>query len=125
MSGARLVACREKALGILAVVFVAGLATGVLGTRAYDRHAGPEMAANPVQEQTEVAVERLHRDLDLTQEQAEKLKIILDEHIMLEADLLSQMRSLQQQGRTEILGVLTAEQKAKFETLVMPVSTGP
>lgn len=125
MSGARLVACREKALGILAVVFVAGLATGILGLRVYDRRLAPSAAQNPVQEQTGVAVERLHRDLDLTAEQAEKLRVILDEHIMLEADLLAQMRALQQQGRTEIMAVLTPEQKAKFESRVMPVSTGP
>ncbi|MCB9385649.1 MAG: hypothetical protein H6509_13620 [Bryobacterales bacterium] len=124
MSELRLTAYREKALGILAIVFVAGLATGVLGTRAYDRHAD---AANsdPLQQQVAVAMDRLRGDLNLNDEQAERVQAILDHYIMFEADLLSQVRSLQQQGRKEILEVLDAEQRSKFETMVRPVSAGP
>lgn len=125
MSDARLVACKEKAYGILAIVFAAGLATGILGVRAYDRRSSPAVVENPLEQQTEVAIERLNRDLELSARQQEDLKVILDEHIMMEADLMSQMRALQQQGRDEILKVLTSEQKAKFESLVTPISTGP
>lgn len=125
MSEARLSACKEKAYGILAIVFVAGLSTGVLGVRAFDRHSGSTVAGGSLEVQTEVAIERLNRDLDLSLDQQQKLQIILDEHIMLEADLLSQMRTLQQQGRSEILQVLTPDQKAKFDSMVTPVSTGP
>ncbi len=124
MSEARLVACREKALGILLVIFVAGLASGILGTRAYDRHAA-QVKLNPLEQQREVAMERLSRDLSLDADQARKVQTILDEYIMMEADLLSQVRTLQQQGRKEILQVLEPEQRTKFETMVRPVSTGP
>ena len=125
MSEARLLACREKAFAILAIVFVAGLATGVFGLRAYDNHAAGPIVDNPPHQQTVVALERLNRDLSLTPEQAEKLQIILDEHIMMEADLMAQMRALQQQGREEILKVLEPEQRAKFETMLHSVSTEP
>ncbi|MEZ5365911.1 MAG: hypothetical protein R2748_27160 [Bryobacterales bacterium] len=124
MSELRLSAYREKALGILAIVFVAGLATGVLGTRAYDRHMDATKG-DPLQQQASVAMDRLTHDLDLNDEQAERVQAILDHYIMFEADLLSQVRSLQQQGRKEILEVLDAEQRSKFETMVRPVSTGP
>lgn len=124
MSEARLVACREKAVGILAVVFVAGLATGILGTRTYDHHVA-EAPPNPLEQQTSVAMERLSRDLSLNDEQAEKVRSILDDYIMFEADLLAQVRTLQQQGRQEILQVLDPEQREKFETMVRPVSTAP
>jgi hypothetical protein len=124
MSEARLVACREKALGILTVVFVAGLATGILGTRSYDRYAAAP-PLDPLQQETAVAMDRLSRDLELNDEQAAKVRAILDSYIMLEADLLSQVRTLQQQGRKEIIGVLDANQREKFETMVRPVSTAP
>ena len=124
MSEARLIACREKALGILAIVFVAGLATGVLGTRAYD-HNVATVRVNPLEQQTSVAMERLNRDLSLDDEQAQKVRAILDHYIMFEADLLDQVRSLQQQGRQEILEVLNDEQREKFQTMVRPVSTAP
>ena len=99
MSEARLIACREKALGILAVIFVAGLATGILGTRGYDRYV-EKKTANPLEQQSAVAIERLRRDLSLDEEQANKVRTILDEYIMMEADLLSQVHTLQQQGRS-------------------------
>ena len=124
MSEARLIACREKALAILAVVFVAGLATGILGTRAYDRHMA-KVTADPLEQQRDVAMERLSRDLALDDQQASKVQTILDEYIMLEADLLSQVRSLQQQGRNEILQVLDANQRTKFENMLRKVSTAP
>jgi hypothetical protein len=124
MSEARLVACREKALGILLVVFVAGLATGILGTRSYDNHLA-RAAVDPLAPQKAVAMERLTRDLSLNDDQAGRVQTIIDEYIMMEADLLSQVRTLQQQGRSEILQVLEPEQRTKFETMVHPVSTAP
>ena len=125
MSEARLVACREKAFGILAIVFVAGLATGVLGVRAYDHQAEAPVTQSPLQQQTAVAIERLNRDLDLSPKQADRLKVILDDHIMMEADLLAQMRQLQQQGREEIMQVLDEGQKTKFTVMLQTVSAGP
>ena len=124
MSEARLIACREKALGILAVIFVAGLATGILGTRGYDRYV-EKKTANPLEQQSAVAIERLRRDLSLDEEQANKVRTILDEYIMMEADLLSQVHTLQQQGRSEILEVLDPDQRTKFETMLRNVSTAP
>jgi hypothetical protein len=124
MSEARLIACREKALGILAVIFVAGLATGILGTRGYDRYV-EKKTANPLEQQSAVAIERLRRDLSLDEEQANKVRTILDEYIMMEADLLSQVHMLQQEGRSKILQVLDPEQRTKFETMLHNVSTAP
>ncbi len=126
MSEARLVAYREKAFGLLAAVFVAGLATGVLGLRAYDKHARAEPAATTApKEQTLVALERLSTNLELTPEQSQEVQIILDEHIMLEADLLAQMRALQQQGREEIMRVLNEQQKKKFEGMLHSFAAAP
>ena len=88
--------------------------------RAFDGQTGadPVVTTSPEQ-QTLVALERLDAELDLTQQQSDEIQIILDEHIMLEADLLAQMRALQQQGRAEIMRLLTDEQKKKFERLLV------
>ena len=72
-----------------------------------------------------MAMDRLTRDLSLNDEQARKVQSIIDEYIMMEADLLSQVHNLQQQGRQEIMKVLEPEQRTKFESMLHTVSTAP
>jgi hypothetical protein len=126
MSEVRLIACREKALGILAMVFVAGVASGVIGVRAIDRQSASYAAAEAgtAREEARVALEELAADLDLDAAQKRKVGVILDEHIMMEADLLAQIRRIQQDGRGEIAKVLKHDQRVKFEVMALPAASG-
>ena len=126
MSETRLIACREKALGILAMVFVAGIASGVIGVRALDRQSASyaAAAASTAREEARLALEELAGDLELDETQRRKVGVILDEHIMMEADLLAQIRRIQQDGRGEIAKVLKHEQRVKFEGMSLPAASG-
>jgi hypothetical protein len=122
MSEARLTACHGKAAALIIGIFIAGFASGAVGMRVFDRQA-PASAEDPVNAQALMAVEELKSALDLDEQQVERLQLILDESIMAEADLLSQIRAIQQDGRDQILEVLNEGQRKKFETMVRQVSS--
>jgi hypothetical protein len=120
MSDAKLSACRGKALTVLAVVFVAGAALGAAGMRAFEH--GPAHASVPPDRIVDVAVKELTAQLELTPEQAERVKLILDESIMLEADHFAQIRGIRENGRSQILRLLDHEQRVKFDRQLYPVA---
>jgi hypothetical protein len=61
--------------------------------------------------------------LALDTEQTQRVRAILDESIMSEADLLMQMRQVQQKGRQSILEILRPDQRSEFEAIFQPVSS--
>ncbi len=111
---------------MLAAVFVGGLALGVVGVRVYDRQGPavpPEEHTNVLHTpESEMALEKLTAELDLTPEQVSKIHMILDASIMSEADLLDQLKWVQAGGRRRILDVLEPEQRVRFDDLVHEVS---
>jgi hypothetical protein len=124
MSATRLIACREKALGILAMVFVAGVVTGALAVRSFDRQTSLAAEESPARAEARIALEQLAADLEMDDVQKRKVGIILDEYIMMEADLLAQIRRVQQEGRGEVAKVLKHDQRMKFESMALPVASG-
>ena len=109
-----------KLLLLLALVFLAGMAAGVVGTRMVVRHEVREAILHP--ERVQIFLERsLARQLRLDNEQQVKLRqILLDAH--------DQLRDLRQQYRPQLVEVvsnanqqitamLTPEQQARFEAL--------
>lgn len=118
MSDARLHARQGQAYALLIAIFLIGAGSGAVGMRAYEHYKHKPGATNYVYgTDTAAAVERLEEEVGLRPQQIEQVKAILDESIMKEADLLNRIRVLQDQGRRRILGILTAEQRAKFEDL--------
>ena len=120
MSEARLSACQGQALALAIGVFAAGLASGAIGMRVYEQRAAADVSVHAVQ--AELAVDELRTVLHLDEQQAERVRMILDESIMAEADLLSQIRFIQQEGRSQILEVLDLQQRSQFEAMVQRVS---
>lgn len=120
MSDAKLSACRGKAFTVLAAVFVAGAALGAVGMRAFE-HGGAHASLTP-ESAASVAVERLTSELELTPEQAERVKLILDESIMMEADHFAQIHSIRENGRSQILQLLDHEQRVKFDRQLYPAA---
>ena len=117
---AKLTACQGKVSALLAAVFLAGVLSGGVGMRVWDKQTAPP--ADPVLAESQLALERLSTELDLKPDQVGQVQTILDQYIMLEADLMSQMRALQNQGRAEILKILDQQQRSKFEAMFRPVS---
>ncbi len=123
-----------KAVGLVIVVFVVGIALGGVGTHEWD-------ARVLASQQHPDFVKQLKTDLQLSPEQASKVDAILDEdHVKFQAldaqrhaewdsryAVLNKQRheewdpkydQVRQQGRDSIRALLTPEQKTKFEAFL-------
>lgn len=103
----------RKALLVVAMVFVLGVAVGAMGFYLANRQvtAGGDRRA-PI-------VERLTSELSLTPQQQSQLSSILEEskkhYDEIYAPIRPQVESVRQQGRQKIRAILTADQLVKFE----------
>jgi Spy/CpxP family protein refolding chaperone len=115
---------RRAALWV-AVVFVLGAALGGLFGYFYG-HRSIVAAANPPLSEAQrraQRVEQLTQDLGLTNDQKQQLDSALSQlhadyksiHDQSNQQLNSQMDQARQKGRDQIRGILTPEQKPKFE----------
>jgi hypothetical protein len=128
MSDAYIDSCKGKAFAILFFVFAAGMAAGAFSLTVYQRHVGEAAEAAPLgqhQHQSTLAVERLRRQLDLNEAQFVEMQSVLDECIMKEADLLTQLALTRSDGRERIMKILDTEQQQKFEIILDKVSLSP
>lgn len=122
MSDARWTACEGKAFAILSVVFLSGLALGAVGMRAYvlqEPTMSDQFETALHSPESVMALEKLTEQLQLTEDQQHRIHVILDESIMNEADLLGRLREVQADGRRRILGVLTEEQRTRFDEVLL------
>lgn len=111
---------KRKAVGLLLVVFVLGIALGALGAYLAGRRvSGAPAEGTSHRGKRARIVERLTRELDLSADQQKQVDAI-------SADMLAKFRALQdqitpqteqvrQQGRAQIRAILTPEQRPKFE----------
>ena len=120
MSG---ISATRKAAVWVGIVFLLGLAAGAIGGYAYARWS--VLAARvplPEPERRAQRVAQLTKELGLTSAQAQQLDvIIMQRHAESKAihdQTDAQMAKLRQAARNEIRGILTPEQKAKFEELL-------
>lgn len=128
MSDAYIDSCKGKAFAILFFVFAAGMAAGAFSLKIYQRHADVVDEEAPLAQhkhQPTLAVEKLRRQLDLNEEQFVEMQSVLDECIMKEADLLTQLALTRTDGRERIMKILDTQQQQKFETLLDRVSLSP
>jgi len=55
--------------------------------------------------------------LNLTPDQSERLRVILDDFVKYHDDLQAQIEDVRATGRNRIIQILTPEQRARFERL--------
>ena|ERR1700722_12377062 len=120
----------RKAIALLVVVFVLGVALGALGltvmnrrvygARAEIRPVGRTQAPDPTR-----AVSRLTRDLDLTPDQQQRLGEILtntqSRYNAIRQQMNPQFDQARAQSRDQIRQILTPEQQSKFEDFLRQV----
>jgi hypothetical protein len=125
MAGEYIDSCKGKAFAVLFFVFVGGMAAGALSLKVYQRQSGAEVAAvtQGHHHQPTLAVERLRDELNLNETQFVEVQSVLDECIMKEADLLTQLALTRTDGRGRIMRILDESQQSKFDTLLRQVST--
>ncbi len=123
-------AANPRIVMTLSAVFLAGVATGMLGMR-YGLHdqihqvaeAAPMAKAEPVPNQ-EALLEKYRIELNLSSEQTQKLAVVLNDYQhyyqavqeqIEEMRLRDQIDDLRATGKNRILEILNADQRAKFE----------
>lgn len=117
----------RKAIALLLVLFLLGIALGALGTylasgRIWGTHAAGERT--PVQKRARV-LERLTQELNLTADQRKQLEGILADtqakYDAIHQQMMPQFDQVRHQSREQIRAILTPEQRPKFEEFLRRV----
>jgi len=94
----------------LVLVFLVGAVVGALAMN-FGAHKGLHRTAFWTDPGKDISLHRLEKELDLTPEQTEKLKTVLDDFSRYYQDVLAT-------GKTSIYKILTVEQKRKFDRMM-------
>lgn len=110
----------RRAVVLLLVVFVLGVALGAVGTYfAGARVWGARSEAHAPQDRRARMVEQMARELNLTPDQRNQIDSILADvqtkYAALHEQISPQTEQVRQQGRERIRALLQPEQKPKFE----------
>jgi Spy/CpxP family protein refolding chaperone len=130
---------RALAIAFVVVVFVCGVFAGIAGDRLLldaeggrAQHGPPGPPRHGARPPVERYFDELTAELDLSAPQQQQLTTVLDAaqlraRVILEAQRPA-LNAAREQTRTEVLGVLTAEQRTRFEALEArraPPDVGP
>jgi Spy/CpxP family protein refolding chaperone len=106
-----------RILTLLILVFLTGAMAGAIGMRAGLHDKLHQSAAYWRGEKAEFSYDQLRKDLNLSPEQSERLKTILDDFVKYHQDLEAQIEDVRATGRNRIVQMLTPEQRTRFEQL--------
>lgn len=106
-----------KVLTTLVMVFMAGALAGAIAMQA-GLHAELHRGATYWQgEKSQFSYDQLKTQLNLTPDQANKLKTILDDFVKYHDDLEAQIEDVRATGRNRIIQILNPEQRKRFNQL--------
>lgn len=113
-----------RILSLLLLIFLCGALAGAITVRTGLHERLHRSASRPYWQsgRTEFSYETLRRELDLTQDQADRLKVILDDFVKYHDDLQAQIEDVRATGRNRIIQILTPDQRTKFEHLSQQLS---
>ncbi len=117
----------RKAIGLLILVFVLGVAIGAAGITIFNtRVYGDLRKATQQQPSTTTrTVARINQDLNLSTDQQKQLAQILDGmqagYNNIRQQMTPQFEQVRQQGREQIRQILTGDQRPKFEEYLQKV----
>jgi len=106
-----------KILTTLVMIFLVGALTGAIGMREGLHEQLHRGAAYWRGDKAEFSYEQLKTELNLTPEQSDRLKTILDDFVKYHEDLEAQIEDVRATGRNRIVQILTPEQRKRFEKL--------
>ena len=113
-----------RILSLLLLIFLCGALAGAITVRAglherLHRGAGPQYWQSGGQE---FSYETLRKELSLTPDQADRLRLILDDFVKYHDDLQAQIEDVRATGRNRIIQILTPDQRTKFEQISQQLS---
>lgn len=106
-----------RILATLVLVFVTGAMAGAIGMREGLHRQLHRTAAYWRGDKAEFSYQQLKTELNLTPDQSERLKTILDDFVKYHEDLEAQIEDVRATGRNRIVQMLTPEQRKRFEKL--------
>jgi Spy/CpxP family protein refolding chaperone len=113
-----------RILSLLLFIFLCGALAGAITVRAGLHERLHRSASLPYWQsgRQEFSYETLRRELSLTPDQADRLKVILDDFVKYHDDLQAQIEDVRATGRNRIIQILTPDQRSKFEHLSQQLS---
>jgi uncharacterized membrane protein YciS (DUF1049 family) len=115
--------CKGKLAGLVAIIFVSGMAAGALTMNLAERHWLRSRDAVLTEAEKEMALQHLSQELDLNPEQAKAIEAILDEFIMQQANLLAEFKNSRMTGHEQILRVLNEDQRKRFQKVLSEINS--
>jgi Spy/CpxP family protein refolding chaperone len=106
-----------RILATLVLVFLTGALTGAIGMREGLHEQLHRSVVYWRGDKPEFSYGQLKTQLNLTPEQSERLKTILDDFAKYHDDLEAQIEDVRATGRNRIVQILTPEQRKRFEKL--------
>jgi hypothetical protein len=108
-----------RIISILLLVFLCGAVTGALVMRHHLHNTMHRVAASPTPDRMrDFTLDRFQRELNLTPEQSDEVKLVLDDFFKYYHSLQSQMDEVRSAGKSRIVRVLNEEQKQKFDKIM-------
>ena len=108
-----------RILSILLLLFLCGAVTGAFVMRHHLHSTMHGVAASPAPDKMrDFTLGRFQRELDLTPQQSEEVKLVLDDFFKYYHSLQSQMDEVRSAGKSRIVRVLSEEQKQKFDKIM-------
>lgn len=105
----------------LLLVFLAGAAIGMLSMQygLHDRlHKSVAAAALPKEASREAVLQDFKTKLDLSQEQTDRIAVVLEDYRHYYESLQDQLDDLRSTGRTRIVQILQPGQREKFDKMM-------
>jgi hypothetical protein len=107
-----------RILALLFSIFLFGGVVGALSMRASVHERLHKGGSYWKDDKTEFfSYDKLKKDLNLTPEQSDRLKTILDDFVKYHQDVLAQIDDVRATGKNRIVQMLTPEQRKRFEEL--------
>lgn len=107
-----------RVLTTLVLVFMTGALAGAITMRAGLHEKMHRSTATYWRDgRNEFSYDKLKKELDLTPEQSERLKTILDDFVKYHEDLQAQIEDVRATGKNRIMQMLDTRQRQKFEQL--------
>jgi len=112
-----------RILVLLLLVFLCGALAGALAMRTSVHKNLHRNASYWKDDSSQLfSYTKLQKELNLTPEQSDRLKMILDDFAKYHEDLQSQIEDMRATGKNRIIQMLTPEQRKKFDELCKQLS---
>ncbi len=115
-----------KVLGILAIIFICGIACGSAATRAFVHYRMESGSSYQSMERArQIGWQKLKNELELTPNQVQIVSKELDDYAKYYQNIEDQREDVAALGTQHILNILTSEQKQRFYKVLGIRPPGP